>query len=113
MAGAEPELLRLFDLEERKEETINGLFLHLRLRDYANKIRRRLLTSHRGEWDLAADWTPVWIGFGPRWRIGDEPLPWAAHSALWATLDAYPDHVRFQRRLGGIPRMPRPRELQP
>ena len=21
-------------------------------------------SSHRGEWDLAADWTPVWIGFG-------------------------------------------------
>ena len=79
----------------------------------AFQIRRRLLTSHRGEWDLASDWTPVWIGFGPRWRIGDEPLPWAAHSALWATLDAHAEHVRFQRRLGGIPRMPRPRELQP
>jgi hypothetical protein len=79
----------------------------------AFQIRRKLLTSHRGEWDLAADWTPVWIGFGPRWRTGDEPLPWGAHSALWATLDAHAEHVRFLRRLGGIPRMPRPRELQP
>ena len=40
----------------------------------AFQIRHRLLTHHRGEWDLAATWVPVWIGFGARWQRGDEPL---------------------------------------
>jgi hypothetical protein len=76
----------------------------------AFQVRRRLLMQHRGDWDLAADWVPVWIGFGPSWRRGDEPLPWAAHQALWGVLDAHPDHVRFQRRLGGVRRLPVPQE---
>ena len=42
---------------------------------HAFQIRRRLLMSHRGAWDLAADWVPVWIGFGATWQNGDEPLP--------------------------------------
>jgi hypothetical protein len=66
------------------------------------QIRRRLLMQHRGEWDLAADWTPVWIAFGSSWRHGAEPLPWAAHATLWRALDEYADHVRFHRRLGGV-----------
>lgn len=68
----------------------------------AFQIRHRLLTRHRGEWDLAADWVPVWIGFGDTWRTGDEPLPWAAHAALWRALDGFAEHVRFHRRLGGV-----------
>ena len=79
----------------------------------AFQIRHRLLTKHRGEWDVAAAWTPVWIGFGATWRTGDEPLPWAAHVALWGALDSYAEHVRFHRRLGGVPRMPLPQEIQP
>ena len=79
----------------------------------AFQVRHRLLTQHRGEWDLAADWTPVWIGFGPTWRNGDEPLPWAAHQALWAVLDAHPADVRFHRRLGGVPRLPLPTDQHP
>ena len=67
----------------------------------AFQVRHRLLMRHRGEWDLAADWTPVWIGFGDTWRNGDEPLPWAAHEALWRALDSHAEHVRFHRRLGG------------
>lgn len=78
----------------------------------AFQIRHRLLTMHRGEWDVAADWTPVWIGFGPSWRDGDEPLPWAAHAALWRCLDTHAEDVRFHRRLGGIPRMPLPGDQQ-
>jgi hypothetical protein len=74
----------------------------------AFQIRHRLLMRHRGEWDLAADWTPVWIGFGASWQNGDEPLPWPAHAALWRALDSYADHVRFHRRLGGVRRMPLP-----
>jgi hypothetical protein len=31
----------------------------------AFQIRRRMLMQHRGAWDRAADWTPVWISFGP------------------------------------------------
>jgi hypothetical protein len=77
----------------------------------AFQIRRTLLMRHRGTWDLAADWTPVWIGFGASWRDGDEPLPWAAHSALWRALEAYADHVRFHRRLGGVSRLPLPQDL--
>jgi hypothetical protein len=68
----------------------------------AFQIRRRLLMRHQGEWDLAADWTPVWIGFGASWRDGDEPLPWAAHATLWRALDGWAEHVRFHRRLGGV-----------
>jgi hypothetical protein len=68
----------------------------------AFQIRRRLLMQRRGAWDAAAEWTPVWISFGTSWKQGDEPLPWAAHSALWEFLDAHAGHVRFQRRLGGV-----------
>ena len=77
----------------------------------AFQIRHRLLTRHRGEWDLAADWTPVWVGFGATWRNGDEPLPWAAHETLWRVLDAHAEHVRFHRRLGGVERLPLPDDL--
>ncbi len=69
----------------------------------AFQVRRRLLMRQRGAWDLAAGWTPVWVGFGSSWRQGDEPLPWAAHAALWAVLDSYAEQVRFHRRLGGVP----------
>jgi hypothetical protein len=74
----------------------------------AFQIRRRLLMKHAGEWDLAADWTPVWIGFGATWHHGDEPLTWAAHATLWRVLDAHAEHVRFHRRLGGVPPLPTP-----
>jgi hypothetical protein len=77
----------------------------------AFQIRHRLLMKHRGEWDVAADWTPVWIGFGPTWQNGAEPLPWAAHESLWRSLDSYAEHVRFHRRLGGVPRLPLPKDL--
>jgi hypothetical protein len=79
----------------------------------AFQIRRRLLMRHQGEWDLAADWTPVWIGFGPRWRRGEEPLPWEAHETLWQALAAYADHVRFHRRLGGVRPLPLPQDVHP
>jgi hypothetical protein len=68
----------------------------------AFQIRRSLVTRQRGAWDLAADWTPVWISFGSSWYDGAEPLPWEAHQVLWRALDARGDHVRFQRRLGGV-----------
>jgi len=74
----------------------------------AFQIRHKLLMKHRGEWDCAADWTPVWVSFGASWQNGDEPLPWAAHETLWRALDCYADHVRFHRRLGGIRRLPVP-----
>jgi hypothetical protein len=76
----------------------------------AFQVRHRLLTRQRGAWDLATGWTPVWIGFGPSWRTGDEPLPWAAHAALWRALDSHADHVRFHRRLGGVRRISLPQE---
>jgi hypothetical protein len=74
----------------------------------AFQTRRRLLEQHRGAWDVAADWVPVWVGFGASWRRGDEPLPWVAHAALWDLLDQYADHVRFHRRLGGVRPLPVP-----
>jgi hypothetical protein len=76
----------------------------------AFQIRRDLLLKQRGAWDCAVGWVPVWIGFGASWQHGDEPLPWAAHQALWRALDARADHVRFHRRLGGVRRMPLPEE---
>jgi hypothetical protein len=77
----------------------------------AFQIRRRLIMQHQGAWDLAADWTPVWIGFGRSWQNGDEPLPWAAHDALWRVLSTYDEHVRFTKRLGGVPRLPLPDDV--
>lgn len=74
----------------------------------AFQVRRRLLLAQRGGWDAAVDWTPVWISFGESWRDGDEPLPWAAHEALWRELDAYRRQVCFHRRLGGLPRLSLP-----
>ncbi len=77
----------------------------------AFQIKRRLLLQHRGEWDLAADWTAVWIGFGASWQHGADPLPWVAHKTLWRVLDSYAEVARFQRRLGGIPRVPVPEDV--
>ncbi len=74
----------------------------------AFQIRRSLLMKHHGEWDCASDWIPVWIGFGRTWRHGDDPLPWAAHAALWEALDSFAPAVRFRRRLGGIRKLPVP-----
>jgi hypothetical protein len=68
----------------------------------AFQTRRRLLERHRGAWDLAAGWTPVWISVGRSWRQGDEPLPWSAHATLWQVLDGHAEQVRFHRRLGGV-----------
>jgi len=68
----------------------------------AFQIRRRMLMQHRGAWDVAADWVPVWVSFGDSWRRGDEPLPWEAHRTLWRALQARADHVRYHRRLGGV-----------
>ncbi len=71
----------------------------------AFQIRRRLLMAKRGAWDDAATWTPVWISFGESWYSGDEPLPWAAHHALWSKLEEYAGHVRFRLGLGGVPKL--------
>lgn len=71
----------------------------------AFQIRARMLTAQRGAWDIAQNWTPIWISFGASWRDADEPLPWAAHQALWSTLETVRDHVRFHKRLGGVPRL--------
>ncbi len=74
------------------------------------QVRRRMIMQRRGDWDVAADWTPVWIGFGGSWHHGDEPLPWAAHATLWQVLDAFDDRVRFRRRLEGVRRLPLPED---
>jgi hypothetical protein len=74
----------------------------------AFQIRHRYLLRHRDDAAVAADWMPVWVSFGRSWRDGDEPLPWAAHRALWQALDAFAGHVRYQRRLGGVRPLPVP-----
>ena len=79
----------------------------------AFQVRRRLLLKQRGAWDLAAEWTPVWVGFGSTWRDGAEPLPWAAHETLWRALEEFAEHVRYHRRLGGVPRLAVSPHLQP
>lgn len=76
----------------------------------AFQVRRRLVEGRRGAWDDAEHWVAVWVGFGPRWRDGDEPLPWAAHQTLWDALERYAGAVRYQRRLVGVPRMTVPGE---
>lgn len=67
--------------------------------------RRRMLMARNGAWDVAADWTPVWISFGDSWYDGAEPLPWQAHQTLYRTLDEYADRVRYRPGLGGVPRL--------
>ncbi len=79
----------------------------------AFQVRRRLILARRGAWDVAADWTPVWVSFGDSWRCGDEPLPWTAHAVLWDTLAAHAEHVRYRLGLGGVPRLSVPRETGP
>jgi hypothetical protein len=76
----------------------------------AFQIRRRMLLAKRGAWDCALDWTPVWVSFGETWHRGAEPLPWAAHAALWDKLAEYADHTRYRLGLGGVPKLPVHRE---
>ncbi|MDT9594114.1 hypothetical protein RDV89_13610 [Nocardioides zeae] len=71
----------------------------------AQVLRRRLVEARQGAWDVAADWTLVWIAFGDSWRHGADPLPWSAHAALYDALAPFADRVRFRRGLGGIPRL--------
>ncbi|MGA9748438.1 MAG: hypothetical protein WBQ50_13355 [Nocardioides sp.] len=77
------------------------------------QVRHKLLMKHQDDWSVAVGWTPVWIGFGPSWHNGDEPLPWAAHETLWRVLGVHADQVRFERRLGGVPRLPVPEDVGP
>lgn len=72
----------------------------------AFQLRRRLIEARRGAWDGAADWVPAWVAFGGTWRTGDEPLPWAAHAALWDRLAHYDGHVHYRKWIGGVPRLP-------
>jgi hypothetical protein len=76
----------------------------------AMQIRRGLIDWSNGRWAVAADWTLVWITFGERWLDGDNPIPWPAHAALWNKLAEYSEHVRYNRGLGGVPRLSVPRE---
>lgn len=74
----------------------------------AVQYRRRVLDAKRGAWDDAEHWVPVWISFGATWRSGGDPLPWAAHAALWGALEGYAEHVRYRKRLGGVAPLPVP-----
>jgi hypothetical protein len=78
----------------------------------AMQIRRSLIEWSKGRWQLAADWTLVWITFGESWLDGDEPIPWPSHAALWAKLADYSDNVRYNLGLGGVPRLGVPREAR-
>ncbi len=74
------------------------------------QIRRSLVDWSNGRWADASDWTVVWITFGDTWLDGDEPIPWPAHAALWDKLAQYRDRVRFNKGLGGVPRLTVPHE---
>ncbi|GAB2457894.1 hypothetical protein GCM10027265_03780 [Jatrophihabitans fulvus] len=76
----------------------------------AFQLRRSLLDSKNGRWADAEQWTIVWVTFGDTWRNGDEPLPWAAHEALWQKLAEYAPFVHYNLGLGGVPRLSVPRE---
>jgi hypothetical protein len=76
----------------------------------AFQIRRQMVESRRGAWDVAAGWVPVWIAFGESWYDADEPLPWSAHQALWDVLGRHPDSVRYRKWISGIPRIDVPRD---
>jgi len=76
----------------------------------AMQIRRALIEWSNGRWEVAAEWTLVWITFGDSWLDGENPIPWPAHAALWGTLSRYSENVRYNRGLGGVPRLSVPRE---
>jgi len=79
----------------------------------AFQVRRTLIDWSQGRWSDACDWTPVWITFGESWLDPDDPaeaIPWAAHAALWERLGGYGRAVRFNRGLGGVPRLSVPRD---
>jgi hypothetical protein len=78
----------------------------------AEQYRRRTLMARRGAWDDAADWVPVWISFGRTWREGAEPLPWAAHAALWELLGLFGEQVRYRKWLSGVSPLPAPRDVE-
>jgi hypothetical protein len=79
----------------------------------AFQIRRSLIEWSNGQWEIAANWTVVWITFGESWLDGDNPIPWPAHAALWDKLAEYADDVRYNLGLGGVPRLGVPRERDP
>ena len=68
----------------------------------AFQYRRKVLTAKRGAWDDAEHWVPAWISFGLSWRDGEDPLPWAAHAALWEALEAFTGSVHYRKRLTGV-----------
>lgn len=74
----------------------------------AFQYRRRVVEARRGAWDDAAEWVPVWVSFGASWREGAEPLPWAAHAALWEELARWSGHVRYRKCLTGVRPLPVP-----
>ncbi len=76
----------------------------------AMQIRRALIDWSNGRWNLAANWTVVWITFGDSWLDGDNPIPWPSHAALWKKLAEYSEDVRYNLGLGGMPRLTVPRE---
>jgi hypothetical protein len=76
----------------------------------AMQLRRALIDWSNGRWNVAADWTVVWITFGDSWLDGDNPIPWPAHSALWKKLAEYSENVRYNLGLGGMPKLGVPRE---
>lgn len=76
----------------------------------AFQLRRSLVEASQGKWEIAADWTLVWITFGESWLDGEEPIPWPAHAALWDKLAEYSAHTRYHLGLGGVPRLSVPHE---
>lgn len=74
----------------------------------AFQYRRRVLIARRGAWDDAEGWVPVWVSFGASWRSGADPLPWAAHAALWDELARWGDRVRYRKWLTGVAPLPVP-----
>ncbi|SOD74832.1 hypothetical protein SAMN05892883_4025 [Jatrophihabitans sp. GAS493] len=76
----------------------------------AFQIRRNLIEWSNGRWEIAAEWTLVWITFGESWLDGENPIPWPAHAALWDELAKYSEHVRYNLGLGGVPKLGVPRE---
>jgi hypothetical protein len=76
----------------------------------AFQIRRSLIDWSKGQWAEASEWTLVWITFGESWLDGEEPIPWPAHAALWDKLAEYAAFVRYNKGLGGVPRISVPQD---
>ncbi len=105
----EPSALSALELELMSQDLRLWVVAHTDTfvdgRRAAFQIRRAMTEQNDRQWAEAEDWTLVWVTFGDSWRTEAEPLPWAAHEALWNTLERFAERVHYRKWIGSVPRL--------